>query len=48
LVVPLLFEEPDPDLTADDELRVGVLTDLTEPELFPPLFEDFLTGEAVV
>jgi len=33
LVVPLLLDEPDSDLTADDELREEVLPDLIEPEL---------------
>jgi hypothetical protein len=48
LVVPLLLEEFDRDLTAGDELLEDVLPDLTEPELFPLLLEDLLSGETAV
>jgi hypothetical protein len=46
-VVPLLLDEPDPDLIADDELLEDVLPDLTEPELAPRLLTDFLVVETL-
>jgi hypothetical protein len=48
LVVALLLEELDPDLTAVDELLEEVLPDLTDRELFPVLPDDLLVGLTVV
>lgn len=43
--VLLLFDDPDPDLTADDELLEEVIPDLTEPELRSPPPPYFLEVE---
>jgi hypothetical protein len=48
LEVALLLEEPDPDLTAGDELPEDELPDLTDPELFPEPTEDLLDGLVVI
>lgn len=47
LVEEFLFADEEPDLTEDEELLEGVLTDLPDPELFPGDTLDLRAGVEV-